>query len=121
MRAMVVAARASSACWVRVGGWCVPVWWVVVVRLRRCRLRQVAAGGATRRVSRIPGVWPSAGAPVAVPGGVAGVWGVVVMAWWAWSMGMVGGVPAVGAVAVSGPGWVMVVIMRAAAAMVRAW
>ena len=56
-------------------------------------MRKVAAAVAKRRVSRIPGVWPSA---VAVPGGVAGVWGVVVMAWWAWSMGIVMGVPAAG-------------------------
>ena len=118
MRAMVVAPRASRACWVRVEVRCGPWWWVVGVWLRRRRMRKVRAAVAKRVVRRMPGVRPSAGA-AAVP--VAGVWGVVVMMWWAWSMGMGVGVRPVGVVLLSGPGWVMVVIMRAAAAMVRAW
>src|SRR6476620_5630646 len=109
MRAMVVAPRASRACWVRVEVRCGPWWWVVGVWLRRRRMRKVRAAVAKRVVRRMPGVRPSAGA-AAVP--VAGVWGVVVMMWWAWSMGM-------GAWLVVG--WVIMVTMRAAPAMVRAW
>ena len=115
MRAMVVALRASRACSVRVE--ClVAVWWVVVVRRAR-RVRKVRAAVAKSSVSRMPGGWSSG------VGAVVVVWGVVVMAWWAAGVGVwfAGPVPCPVPVAVVVAGWVIMAIMRAAAAMVRAW